>query len=500
MHVGSTIIISPEKFRTMSRPRCASALVAAFCASILSACASGASWTNPLDRLVAPAVAPATSTSPSTPWLPPASAVPPAVKVAPPEYPAGVHDSSTIPLAQIIDTALANNPATRVAWLQARAAEAALGSSRAAYFPEVDLGASLIRTNGVVATSAQTRLAPSLSLSYLLFDFGGRDATVEQARQTLIAADYLHNQAIQDLILRAQQTYYDYLDAKALLSAQVATIKERQTGLDVADGRHSAGVATIGDVLQARTALSQARLALESIEGNLHTLEGALANVMGLSTQTHFEFGELPAEVPATPVLQHVDELIARAAEARPELAAQRAVAERAQARVRAVQAQGLPTISLDGSAGASIGIGNGGGATHPYSAGISLTVPLFTGGRNTYDLREARLGVDIATENFRDVKQQIDLQVWTSYYGLQTATRRVATTRDLLSDARQAVDVESGRYKAGVGTIIDVLTAQAALENARAQEVQARADWYLAVAQLAHDTGTLEPMNEVAK
>src|SRR5204862_1846233 len=134
--------------------------------------------------------------------------------------------------------------------------------------------------------STSTTFGPSLTLNYLLFDFGGRSAEVEAARQTLIAADFLHNQAIQDVILRVQQAYYGYLDAKALLTAEDATIKERQASLDSADARHNAGVATIADVLQARTALSQAQLTRETFAGSVHTIEGALASAMGLSATT----------------------------------------------------------------------------------------------------------------------------------------------------------------------------------------------------------------------
>ena len=67
-------------------------------------------------------------------------------------------------------------------------------------------------------------------------------------------------------------------------------------------------------------------------------------------------------------------------------------------------------------------------------------------------------------------------------------------TSRDLLGAASQSADVARSRYKAGVGTILDLLTAEASLESARGQEVQARADWFLAMAQLAHDVGTLGP------
>ena len=117
---------------------------------------------------------------------------------------------------------------------------------------------------------------------------------------------------------------------------------------------------------------------------------------------------------------------------------------------------------------------------------------PLFTGFRTQYDVRQAREQEQQAIENARGLQQQIDLQVWTSYYGLQTAAQRVKTSRDFLTAAQQSADVARSRYRAGVGSILDLLTAEAALESARAQDVQSRAGWFLAMAQLTHDVGTL--------
>jgi len=429
-----------------------------------------------------------TPASPSAAWTPPANAIPP--KVPPPADlvfpPAGV----PLELAQIVDLALSNNPATRTTWLEARLAEANLGSVCSAYLPTVDLDASLAHARTSTGT-ATTLSGPNLSLDYLLFDFGGRNASAEAARQTLIASGFTHNQTIQDVILSLEQAYYDYLDAKALLTAQEATIKERQTSLDSADARHRAGVATIADVLQARTALSQAKLTYETIEGNLRRLQGTIATLMGVPASTPFVVGDLPADVPAQQVSDAVESLMARAVTERPDLAAARAEVERARQRVQVVRSEGLPSVGLGASVGNVFTNGLNQRST-PYSAGISLRVPLFTGFRNAYDIRAAQIETQLAAENARNVEQQVGLQVWTSYYALQTAMQRVATSRDLLRDARESVDVASGRYKAGIGNILDLLTAQAALENARAEEVQARTDWFLSVAQLAHDTGTL--------
>ena len=85
-------------------------------------------------------------------------------------------------------------------------------------------------------------------------------------------------------------------------------------------------------------------------------------------------------------------------------------------------------------------------------------------------------------------------LQVWTSYYNLKTAAQRVKTARDLLASATQSQEVAAGRYRAGVGSILDLLVAQSAFANALAQEAQARSDWFVALALLAHDTGSLGP------
>jgi len=435
-----------------------------------------------------------TASSPASPWTPPANAVPSPAPQTRTDLvmPANFKPGMPITLAEVVDIALANSPATRLAWLQARSAQAGLSSRRSESLPEVDLNLQISR-NKTSQSSTQTTHGPSAALSYLLFDFGGREARADQARQTLIAANFFHNQAIQDVILRTQQVYYSDLDSRALLAAQDATIKERQSSMDAADARHNAGVATIADVLQARTALSQAQLVRETIAGNLRTIEGALATAMGLPVTTSFDFGELPLDIPALEVKEAVDSLVARAAAGRPDLAALRANAQRANARIRDVRSQFLPSVGLSSSVGPTSS--GGGKSTTPYSVGVAMRWPVFTGFRNVFDVRQAEIDAEAAKENVREGEQQVSLQVWTSYYGLQTAIQRLTTARDLLTSAQQSVDVASNRYRAGVGSILDLLTAEAALESARAQEVQARTDWFLSVAQLAHDTGSLEPL-----
>src|SRR5581483_1270086 len=150
------------------------------------------------------------------------------------------------------------------AWANARAAGAAYGMARGAYFPQLDADASInriktIATAGRVAVQ-QTTYGPSATLSWLLFDFGSRSNATEAARQALLSADWTHNATIADVVLQAQVAFYNYVASGALFAAQQASLKDAEANLEAGEARRRVGVATIADVLQARTALSQARL------------------------------------------------------------------------------------------------------------------------------------------------------------------------------------------------------------------------------------------------
>ena len=74
-----------------------------------------------------------------------------------------------------------------------------------------------------------------------------------------------------------------------------------------------------------------------------------------------------------------------------------------------------------------------------------------------------------------------------------------MATSRDLVASATQSEAVARERYREGVGTIVDLLIAQSALANARAQAVDTRWQWRTALAQLAHDVGVLNARGDTS-
>jgi outer membrane protein TolC len=434
-------------------------------------------------------------------WNPPARGLAPEPELhdsgIPPDL---LQRANQLTLGDVIDLSLRNNPVTRVSWSQARAAAATYGAARGSYLPSLIASATASRTKSVPVNGGRSiersTVNPSLSLNYLLLDFGGRAGSIAEARQNLFAADLTHNATIQNVVLQVEIAYFTYMANFALLGAERAAIAEAQANLSAAQQRDSVGLATIADVLQARTALSQEQLNLESIQGNLQTARGNLAAAMGIPANAAYDLGPLTSAVPVQAVSVTVDSLIAAAAARRPDLAAARAQAAAAAAQVRVAESAGLPALTLGSSTGRTYADpGVYGGAS--YGLSIGLSVPVFTGFSQQYDVAAARARAAAATAQADVLRQQVTTQVFTSYYGLQTAGQRVTTADAFLASATQSEQVAAGRYREGVGSIIDLLTAQSTLANARAQQVQSRWQWYTALAQLAHDAGVLGTRGE---
>lgn len=120
------------------------------------------------------------------------------------------------------------------------------------------------------------------------------------------------------------------------------------------------------------------------------------------------------------------------------------------------------------------------------------MQVPIFFGFAHLYGIKAAQAEADASRARAQGLEQQVIFQVFNSYYGLRTATQRVRTAEDLFAAAQQSEQVAAGRYKEGAGTALDLLTAESALADARAQRINARFAWYIALAQLAHDVGVL--------
>lgn len=398
-------------------------------------------------------------------------------------------------LIQLTDLALQRNPKTRQAWAAIRASEAGVELARAGYWPVVDASFTASRSRPLNFSgqnaSTQTRYGAGVSLSYLLWDFGERSGTLDQAKFELASAQLSQNQTLQDVILLVEQSYYQVLGFEAVVEANHESLKDAETNLTAARERRSSGLATVGDVYNAEAALAGARLALQQAQGQLATARGSLAAAVGYAPDRSLPLAswEMPAKV--QPPEQDVATLLADARDARPELLASKAKEQAAAANVRLTRGKGLPSLTLDAGAGETRVTGVGDSAQ--FSGLLTLNVPLFAGFADRAALRQAEAQLEGARADTDDLRSQVELEVWQAYQTLRTAVATLDSSAAQLKSAQLAEDVASERYKNGLDTILDVLSAQATLANARVQQVQARLDWAAARAALGHAVGGLK-------
>lgn len=417
--------------------------------------------------------------------------------------------SRPLHLADVVDTALCRNPQTALSWAAARTRAAAVGSARSAYLPDLSVSGSITEDLGGDSTSTfgagsvggggftsssssndTTRASASITLSYLLFDFGARGAALDAARALLDAARHTRNATLQRVYLDAVTRYYDWVAAAGSVDAATEAERAARSSLEAASAREQIGTATRADRLQAQTALAQAELTRVRARGALRTALGSLSNVMGLPAQQGFELAPAPEVGPQEDFIEQLDGLVDRAAQARPDLAAATASLQAAERDVDAARAQGRPRLSAQASQSYSW---RGDREADSASVGLSVSIPVFTGYADTYRVRSAEAQLESSKAELQRLSNQVSLEVYQAHSELQTQTQSVFTARALVQAAQESESVARGRYEAGVGTILDLLDAQSSAADARRQLLQSRTDWASARTRLAQAVGTLD-------
>lgn len=402
---------------------------------------------------------------------------------------------TALTLSDVVNATLCGNPQTRAVWANARAQAAGVGVAEAAWLPTLDgsIAASHSNNRGGALTAPVTSNQRNygLSLSWLIYDFGGREASLKNARQLLEAANASQDATVQALFLAAVQAYYQSQATQAASDAALEAEKAAQESFHAAEARYKAGAATPADKLQAQTAWSQATLNRIRADGDFKNAQGILANTMGLSAATPLQLAA-QAAVPALGQFEaKVAQLIDEAVQRRPDLRAAQAQTLAAQAAVDVARASGRPSVSL-GISGSET---RGGRLPDARSSALGVTVdlPLFSGFSTTYKVRAAEAQAEATAAQSEQLKLKVALDVWNGYQSLTTATQTVRSSADLLASAEQSQRMALGRYKAGMGNILDVLNAQSALASARQQRVQSLYSWNVARAALAQAMGTLD-------
>jgi outer membrane protein len=417
--------------------------------------------------------------------------------------------SSPIALFDVIERTLCESPKTRSAWAAIKGAAANVAISKSAYLPTLGADVKEVYQNNVTQVSNAPQLQSNytkvvneetLSLGWVLYDFGARSASVKNSKALLLAAQANRDSTLQSLFASTAKDYFTAQAAGANVSSKRRIEFAAREILDAATARVNKGVAPITDQLQATTALAQAVYERAKSEGDSRAAIGALAVDMSLAPEEALNLPELDSgAVPDTSFVRAVHELLEEARQTHPKVLVAAAQLQAALANVHFVRAQGLPAVQLVGAmdrsnqpVSASLGQPALPAQTRENYIGIKIEIPLFDWYRRDSQIRQAEAQADVQEQGLRDVQQQVAVSVWSSLQTLQTDTENLRNTDVVLQSAKQAFDAAQHRYQSGVGNILELLSAQSTLAASEQQSIQAQLDWRTARLQLAASLGRL--------
>jgi outer membrane protein len=470
--------------------------------------------------------------SPDTPWQfepskeapgPPAPAAVGARRFAVPENtavqlpsPAGIDPNHVYSLVELIDIAQRRNPATRVAWEQARQAAINVGIARAAYLPALTASAvagwervvfpfpSNLVPQGFITFNAE-EVWPQLTVKYLLLDFGGRAAAVEAAGQLSIAGNVAFTAAHQQLIFNVARAYFTLDGADAAVRAARQGLADAQVVQQSAEALFVRGLDTIVDVQLARRATAQAQYDLAQATTAQHDAMYTLLAAMDMPPTTKLRVADASARPLPPRTARTVNDVLSDALRQRPDLLADVAKLRASDAEIAGARSALLPKLSLSGNVQGNIGrlsVNNSPylGVERPQGALLlNFEWPLYEGGLLQNKLALAQSKREEAAAALKERADQALREVALAYDQVDTGLQQYDAAIALQTASETAFRSASDSYAHGVGTLTDATSAQTGLATARAAVARAHTQSLINAAALAFATGELTASTDFA-
>lgn len=444
-----------------------------------------------------PIVARAQQTPPIEPKIQ-ATPLPPAVDVPPPATLPSDVPNRPLSADEASRIALRNQPSIAVAKANLEAAQGLTQQARSFLGPSLTVPGTythveVLSSSGAQAaasaTSGNQGLVITPAVRQLIFDFNHARDQVRLQQALVRASDATLTQSQLDTIFQVKQAFYTFVQNTRLVDVDVANVHDTQAQLDLAEARLRAGLGLPSDVVQAQTAVADAVFNLTSAQNAVITSRIGLALLMGIDPRTPISASDSGE---AGPPAGDVPALVALGLRERPEVLATLATLRSNQYGVSVAKTTNTPSLS------ANVSILSRDDIVFPKDnyllVGASLTWTPFDSGYTAGRVKQAKANVAAAEAQLTSIRLTVTSDVSQAYVNLRTSEQRLTTAEAEVANAKESVRLQEGRYRAGLGTFLDVITAQTALTTAETNQVNAQTAINQARAALRHAVGAPLP------
>jgi outer membrane protein len=345
-----------------------------------------------------------------------------------------------------------------------------------------------------LGTGDSNTVGASVTGRYPLFNRANQ-ATVDQARKTLLVSKADLETAEQDLIVRLSQAYFDVLGAQDVLTTTRSSKVFITEQLASARRNFEVGTATITDTREAQARFDLATAQEITAENDLRTKRIALDQLVGRSAVAPKGLATPVVLPPITPA--GAEEWVNQADDLHPAVRRARLGFDVAQLETAKARAAELPTLDAVGSLGSSRASGSAatlGGISTNSSLGVELKWPLYTGGATQNRVKETLALEEKSRNDLEAARRGVAQNTRVAYFGVQSGLAQVKALEAAESSSKLALEATQVGFRVGVRVNLDVLNAQAQLFQTQRDLAKARYDVLVGSLRLRQASGQLKP------
>lgn len=403
-------------------------------------------------------------------------------------------DVATFPSAlalnevKTVDLALKNNRTAKQSMWAYEAAKSTVSATAASKNPSVGYSYSATRARGATdASSVTERGTNGFSLSVPVYT-PSVDAAIDGARYDREGAGASYEEALQTAKLTAISDYYTLIMYRNLVDVAQQSVRDYDGHVTNVQAQYNVGLVASSDVLAARTNLADAQTTLITRQNSADVAETDLNIVIGYPVSTSIETAD--KEMRYLPYNVTLEQAKAYALLHRATLVKSAMDVKSAEESVKQAKAGYLPTVSLTAGKNYASDDNYRGTSNNGWSVGANASLDIWDGGstRNTIKVREAQL--ESAKEANLAAVDGVLYDVQSAYLNLRAAEQTISSTKVAVEEGQESFRIASLRYRAGVGSNLDVLDAETSLTTARNNYVQALYNYNIYVATLEQAVG----------
>lgn len=424
----------------------------------------------------------------------------------------GFSSQANTDLVEVYQDALKNDPQYKISEANLRATEQGVRISRSSLLPQVSASASkgmsdydysgqgLDGSPSVPFSNEVDSTTYRVQLSQSLFDWS-RWVALEQAELRVRAAELSHAASLQDLMTRTAQAYFQTLSRKEILEATRSEKEALQKQLDLTREQFESGLSTATDFLDAQANFDQAQVSELVAENEYTNAVEALREITG---QYYSELEAAGNEITLTPPTPaNIDDWMRAAREANLTLKAKQFDVRVAREDVKRNRSGHYPTADLnvtysdqETETDRFFPVQNVGQNTlnmqDGYQAGITVTIPLFSGFRTSAETEQSKQNYLRTTHELDQSDRLVQKNARMAYTNLLTSIKSFEANKRAYESSINSLESTQEGYQAGTRNIVDVLIATRSAYSAQRNMIRAKYDYLISSLQLKAAAGTL--------